>query len=359
MSGFARVRVAIAVVALTFGLLLGAPPARVAAACGVSSICATLYVAFNGDGAATAVTEKNGVPDGKISCSRSGGVTTGTCSYTYAVTFAAVDFDLHVIPDPGTSVCYLSCFPESQSEHWTGTLSDTSGNESFTFNLVEGTRTVSLTVAGTGSGRISSVPDGINCSTSGGTCAATFTFGTTVFLTAKADSGSTFEGWPKTIVDGPCVPGGAAAICELDLIYSGSPPGFTNPAITIAFTTAPTRTPSPTPTPRATPSPTPRPTVTPTASGSPAPGQTAAGSASPTPSSAATPTDGGAGFVTEAQASPPSPKESPAAVLTASGPSDGPPPWLAPAVAAVIAALIMVGIAFTAVILRRRDRPPG
>jgi hypothetical protein len=52
----------------------------------------------------------------------------------------------------------------------------------------------SLTAAkgGNGSGVVSSVPAGINC---GGTCSASFDYGTVVTLTAAPSEGSTFAGW--------------------------------------------------------------------------------------------------------------------------------------------------------------------
>jgi uncharacterized repeat protein (TIGR03803 family) len=50
----------------------------------------------------------------------------------------------------------------------------------------------SLTVSETGSGRVTSLPAGIDCP---GTCAASFAPGTQVTLTASATSGSIFTGW--------------------------------------------------------------------------------------------------------------------------------------------------------------------
>jgi trimeric autotransporter adhesin len=51
---------------------------------------------------------------------------------------------------------------------------------------------LSVTLAGTGTGSVSSSPSGITCPT---TCSANFTSGTGVVLTAVAGSGSTFAGW--------------------------------------------------------------------------------------------------------------------------------------------------------------------
>lgn len=56
---------------------------------------------------------------------------------------------------------------------------------------------------GTGSGRVTSAPAGIDC---GSSCVATFTSGSTVTFTAVADSGSTFLGWlpPCPTTATPC-----------------------------------------------------------------------------------------------------------------------------------------------------------
>jgi hypothetical protein len=53
-----------------------------------------------------------------------------------------------------------------------------------------------------GSGHITSSPAGIDC---GGTCAASFTFGAEVILTAVPDAGSSFGGWSGACTgNGPC-----------------------------------------------------------------------------------------------------------------------------------------------------------
>ena len=59
-----------------------------------------------------------------------------------------------------------------------------------TFTLDTHELTVSL--AGTGSGSVSSTPSGIDC---GADCSEIFPYGTVVTLTASADTGSTFKGW--------------------------------------------------------------------------------------------------------------------------------------------------------------------
>ena len=55
--------------------------------------------------------------------------------------------------------------------------------------------TLVVVAAGSGSGVVTSVPVGIDCGPSPGTCSAQFVLGTTVTLTATPNSGSTFGSW--------------------------------------------------------------------------------------------------------------------------------------------------------------------
>lgn len=59
-------------------------------------------------------------------------------------------------------------------------------------NFLLGTSALVVEKAGDGDGLVTSSPAGINC---GAACSASFTNGTSVTLTAMANSGSTFEGW--------------------------------------------------------------------------------------------------------------------------------------------------------------------
>ncbi|HKT35721.1 MAG TPA: hypothetical protein VJR03_12925 [Nitrospira sp.] len=61
-----------------------------------------------------------------------------------------------------------------------------------TFNGTANTLHLSINKSGTGTGTVTSIPVGISC---GQSCAADFQNGTTVTLTAVADTGSTFTGW--------------------------------------------------------------------------------------------------------------------------------------------------------------------
>jgi hypothetical protein len=66
-----------------------------------------------------------------------------------------------------------------------------------TFNTAVFSLTVSL--AGTGTGVVVSSPSGISC---GVTCSSSFTAGTVVTLTASAGAGSTFAGWNSAVCSG-------------------------------------------------------------------------------------------------------------------------------------------------------------
>jgi len=61
-----------------------------------------------------------------------------------------------------------------------------------TFNTIQGAPTLSVTLAGTGTGSVTSNPPGINCPQ---TCSASFVAGTQVTLTETAGANSTFGGW--------------------------------------------------------------------------------------------------------------------------------------------------------------------
>lgn len=74
-------------------------------------------------------------------------------------------------------------------------ITTTAGSKDFPITATgKATYTLSVTKSptGTGTGTVTSSPAGINC---GATCSASITSGTSVTLTANADSGSVFSGW--------------------------------------------------------------------------------------------------------------------------------------------------------------------
>jgi hypothetical protein len=108
--------------------------------------------------------------------------------------------DICVASFPHDGSVTLTATPASDSRFagWSG---DCSGTGACTFTMsaphtVQATFTrlqvLTLTRAGSGSGRVTSNPAGIDC---GSACSAGYTTGTSVTLTAAADAGSVFTGW--------------------------------------------------------------------------------------------------------------------------------------------------------------------
>jgi subtilisin family serine protease len=97
-----------------------------------------------------------------------------------------------------------------------------------TFNVLPppGTFTVTILKGGDGTGKVASVPSGIDC---GAICSANFLNNTTVTLTATADGGSTFTGWSGNgcTGTGSCVVNTAASVTAT---FDGPPDNVSTPA---------------------------------------------------------------------------------------------------------------------------------
>jgi trimeric autotransporter adhesin len=96
-------------------------------------------------------------------------------------------------------------------------------------NVPSGSFALSLTLAGTGVGTVTSSPSGINCP---GTCSANFNSGTVVTLTATPASGSKFAGW-----SGACTGTGT---CSVTMSAAKSVTATFNPSGGPAVTLSPT-----------------------------------------------------------------------------------------------------------------------
>ncbi|KJU81397.1 fibronectin, type III domain protein [Candidatus Magnetobacterium bavaricum] len=92
---------------------------------------------------------------------------------------------LTIRPTRGSSACTMAVVYASDKSYFNYVWPVRSGQVDSLVNLV-------ISKAGTGSGTVTSSPAGINC---GSTCSVSFYPGTSVTLTATADSGSTFTGW--------------------------------------------------------------------------------------------------------------------------------------------------------------------
>jgi uncharacterized repeat protein (TIGR02543 family) len=168
----------------------------------------------------TLAVTKAGTGSGTVTSTPAGVSCGTTCSASYA---------------GGTSVT-LTAAPASGSTFagWSGACTNTTGTcivsmsaaRTVTATFTGSTPTVTLTVtkSGTGSGTVTSTPAGVSCGT---TCAAGYTSGTSVTLTAAAASGSTFAGW-----SGACT--GTTATCTVSMTQARS--------VTAAFNLAQTGT---------------------------------------------------------------------------------------------------------------------
>jgi hypothetical protein len=92
-----------------------------------------------------------------------------------------------------------------------------------TFTLGVTNVLLTVTKAGTGSGRVTSSPAAIDCGT---TCSAVFGAGTLVTLSATPDSGSVFSGWT-----GPCA---GTAACQVTLAAAATVKAVFNPVGLVA-----------------------------------------------------------------------------------------------------------------------------
>src|SRR5207249_409997 len=88
---------------------------------------------------------------------------------------------------------------------------------------------LSVSKTGTGTGTVSSVPAGISC---GSTCAFSFASSTSVTLTARASTGSTFGGW-----SGDCT---GMSACTVAMTQARSVTAAFNPATVTTTTPTPT-----------------------------------------------------------------------------------------------------------------------
>jgi Divergent InlB B-repeat domain len=134
-----------------------------------------------------------------VTCTRTDGVNNpATCSQSY-VSFSGEDVTLVASAAAGSSFGGWSVNPATAIVGTSCGLQvsctiNTLGNVTVTatFTLAPNTFPLAVLKAGPGQGTVTSAPAGINCGT---TCAANYTGGTVVTLTAVAAAGSTFGGW--------------------------------------------------------------------------------------------------------------------------------------------------------------------
>ncbi len=130
-----------------------------------------------------------------------GGTTPQDVAHSLWVGTALGTKDLHFGPMTGNTQ-EVSGLPTSGTiyvRYWTTDDPNTSNGaawvfteHTYTMNVPPVTHPLSVNLAGSGTGTVSSSPAGITC---GSTCTATYNVGTTVTLSATPTSGSTFDSW--------------------------------------------------------------------------------------------------------------------------------------------------------------------
>ena len=208
-------------------LLLSFLGLAVLAACGTPqppTVEHELTVAVAGDGSGSVTSDPEGIDtaDGDFTATfTSGTLITLTASADEGSTFAGFTF-----PDDPDRTCDAG----GATNSCIITL-DESVNVTATFTeAVDETQDLNVTVAGAGSGSVTSDPEGIDTADGGFT--ATFTSGTLITLTASADEGSTFSGFTfPDDTDRACEEGSTDTTCLITLDE--------NVNVTATFTEAP------------------------------------------------------------------------------------------------------------------------
>ncbi|MCA9578451.1 MAG: hypothetical protein KC668_23625 [Myxococcales bacterium] len=162
-----------------------------------------LTVTVSGSGSGTVSSNPAG-----ISCTKTGGTCAANYTHGTMVTLTAT-------PTSGGGNTFAAwggaCTGQTGS---TCTLSMTQANSvSATFTVGSNNLTVSVN----GTGTVTSSPTGISCTSTGGTCSQSFTFGQTVTLTAAPGVGRTFSGW-----GGACASAGTNTTCQVTMDASKS-----------------------------------------------------------------------------------------------------------------------------------------
>ncbi len=157
---------------------------------GAFSVMPSYPLTVNGNGTGSGTVTSN---PGGINCSVSNGVASGTCSTGFTSGTAVT---LTAIPSGGHSFTGWSVDCGGTGPTCTVLMTQA---RSVTATFAAPRYTLTVSGAGTGSGTVTSSPSGISCSISNGTlsgtCAATFTSGTGVTLTASPAGGSVFGAW--------------------------------------------------------------------------------------------------------------------------------------------------------------------
>lgn len=126
-----------------------------------------------------------------VSCRVTAGRTSGTCSALFAADAAVT---LTAVPDAGSTFDVWGGDCAAAAGALTCSVTPTAARTA-TVRFVA-VRAFAVTLAGTGAGRVTSSPAGVDCAAAGAAgCSTTFLDGTAVTLTATPDADSRFLGW--------------------------------------------------------------------------------------------------------------------------------------------------------------------
>jgi hypothetical protein len=216
-------RIAVLVVAGVLGISglgsLEPPVAQAFDPCATAN-CAYSQVTFSGTGSGYVTDNWD-----QINCVYKNGITTGTCStvYVYARFVSTIDVSLTVHPDALSYTCPDTCRDLGVGYGSGQTLSN--GQRlalDFDLNAAH-TYTAQLQIAGTGSGRVTSSPSGVDCSyatgSMSGTCSHQWYFAESAKFSFAVQPGSTSYGcWvdPRS-----CLKVGASFVGSYPVTASG------------------------------------------------------------------------------------------------------------------------------------------
>jgi Divergent InlB B-repeat domain/NHL repeat len=179
----------------------------------------TVTATFNKPTFAVTVSE-SGTGTGTVTSSPSGITCPSTCTANFT---SGTSLTLTPVPAAGSTFA-----------GWTDSTCVESGTGACVFSVTgavtvqpvfnKGNYTLTVSLAGTGAGNVTSNPEGINC---GSGCSSSFTGGTVVTLTATPASGSVFAGW-----GGACSGTGSCVItmnaaAAVTATFNLPPPSFT------------------------------------------------------------------------------------------------------------------------------------
>jgi len=169
----------------------------------ISHDCASVKIDFGGGGSGAVVLVSPG--NETVDCTDTADVASGTCHYVFTWPYGAAGTEVQMTATPAAGSVFCPSSGPCDAEGMAGMTNYSIGpggdlTIGVDFDLV--VRYLTVTIAGSGSGTVTSDPPTVMCPT---TCASIWTFGTRLTLNAQPRSGSYFAGWADGCSGtGPC-----------------------------------------------------------------------------------------------------------------------------------------------------------